>query len=462
MGGMEIEENNIFDRSPICSNRDSRRSGGSRKSPNVLVVSPSTLRFDATTHYWQAEFAAVVGYLRTRLPQAEINAEPAGLVGAPSRTVVQHLLGEPDFVLLWSRVWEAPDAKEIAKLVRELCPRARVFVWGDAPLFMPHYFGREPFDGAVLSGDPELVLADAIEALLAGREPGHGIALNTADDTHIIAPGRWLSPVEWPFPAPDVIPFEEYALARELRDKPTNDLSFDVSRGCPVGCAWCVDPLKGGRRDRRRPARATVAFMRASLGRYDQFQLHGPIFTQDRQWLTEFVREMRATGASVPFKAVTLVRHLADEGLVAELASVGLRAIGFGIETLTVRPGSTLTRKLPAEAEIEHVAEVLHRHGVEGKAYTQIGLAGQRREDVLYTHARMIELGFTVRATGATPFHLLRGLSVAELDALDLTLWDRKSFYDPGCGLSRREFFQLLLTPRSFRAAELLHEREAA
>jgi len=28
----------------------------------------------------------------------------------------------------------------------------------------------------VLSGDPELVLADAIEALLTGREPEHGIA----------------------------------------------------------------------------------------------------------------------------------------------------------------------------------------------------------------------------------------------------------------------------------------------
>jgi radical SAM superfamily enzyme YgiQ (UPF0313 family) len=251
-------------------------------------------------------------------------------------------------------------------------------------------------------------------------------------------------------------------MARELRGKSTNDLSFDVSRGCPVGCAWCVDPLKGGRRDRRRPARATVEFMRAALGRYDQFQLHGPIFTQDRAWLGEFVREMRATGEAVPFKAVTLVRHLADETLVAGLASVGLRAIGFGIETLTARSGGALTRKLPAEDELEHIASVLRRNGVEGKAYTQLGLVGQRREDVLYTHARMQELGFTVRPTGATPFHLLRALSVRELDALDLSGWDRKSFYDPSCGLNRREFFQLLLMPRDFPAAELLREKEAA
>ena len=65
-------------------------------------------------------------------------------------------------------------------------------------------------------------------------------------------PGRLLDPAEWPFPASDVIPFPEYHQARELRGKPTDDLSFDVARGCPVGCVWCIDPLKGGRKDRRR------------------------------------------------------------------------------------------------------------------------------------------------------------------------------------------------------------------
>jgi hypothetical protein len=34
----------------------------------ILVVSPSAARFDAITHYWQAEFAAVAAYLRRRFP----------------------------------------------------------------------------------------------------------------------------------------------------------------------------------------------------------------------------------------------------------------------------------------------------------------------------------------------------------------------------------------------------------
>ena len=69
---------------------------------------------------------------------------------------------------------------------------------------------------------------------------------------------------------------------------------------------------------------------------------------------------------------------------------------------------------------------------------------------MLYTHRVLRDLGFTVRPTGATPFHLLRSKTVAELDQLDLTLWDRKSYFDPACGLSRREFFHLITSPATF------------
>ncbi|MBL8793292.1 MAG: hypothetical protein JNM56_05260 [Planctomycetia bacterium] len=417
----------------------------------IVVVSPSVQRFDVTTHYWQAEFAACVAYLRARFPDAEVIAEPAGLIGAPQRTVVRHLLAKPDFLVLWSRVWEAQAAREVAQESREISPTTRILVWGDGPLFIPQYFARQPFDAAVISGDAELVLADAIESYSAAALPEHGLILNVAPDQwKQTAPGRLLDPTAWPFPAPDVIPFTDYHLARELRGKPTDDLSFDVARGCPVGCAWCIDPLKGGRKDRRRPVMTTVEFMAANLGPYRQFQCHGPIFTADRQWIREFVGELRCRQLVVPFKGVTLVNHLADDALVGELASVGMRAMGFGIETLTADKGRiNLTPKVQ-ERLLEQVAGNLQRHGVEGKAYTQIGLAGQRREDVLYTHRMLRDCGFTVRPTGATPFHLLRSMSVAELDQLDLSRWDRKSYFDPACGLTRREFFQLITSPGTF------------
>jgi radical SAM superfamily enzyme YgiQ (UPF0313 family) len=424
----------------------------------ILVVSPSAARFDATTHYWQAEFAATAAYLRRRFTCDELIAIPAGLVCAPTKVVVRHLLGGADIVVLWVRVWEAPAALDLAALVRQICPDATIAVWGDGPLFMPQYFARHPFDAAVVSGDPELVLADAIESWAVGRTPEHGLILRQTD-WQPGAPGRWLDPAEWPFPAEDTIRFGDYQLARELRGKPTDDLSFDVSRGCHVGCTWCVDPLKGGPRDRRRPVRHTIDYMLGNLGPYTQYQCHGPVFTQDRRWLAEFVTELRREARIVPFKAVTLVNHLADEELMGDLASVGMRAIGFGIETLTAPGRLTLTPKVN-ERKLERVALNLHRHGVEGKAYTQVGLGGQRREDVLYTHRVLLDLGFTIRPTGATPFDRLRRLTVEQLDQLDLARWDRKSYFEPSCGLSRREFYHLITDPMTFRPEPATADKE--
>jgi hypothetical protein len=181
----------------------------------IVVVSPSVQRFDATIHYWQAEFAACVKYLRTRFPFAEVIAEPAGLIGAPSRTIIRHLLLRPDFLIIWARVWESPAAKNIGQLIRAISAATRVLVWGDGPLFMPQYFARDPFDGAVISGDPELVLADAIERFHAGGVPEHGLFLKVEPDHWArTQPGHLLEPTDWPFPASDVIPFTDYHLAR--------------------------------------------------------------------------------------------------------------------------------------------------------------------------------------------------------------------------------------------------------
>src|SRR5205814_2214365 len=150
-------------------------------------------------HYWLAEFAASVNFLHTRFPRASIVAEPAGLIGAPGRVMVRHLLLQPDFLVIWARVWEAPAALHLARLTREISPRTRILVWGDGPLFMPQYFGREPFDAAVLSGDAELVVADAISRFAAGQLPEHGMLVKAGSDEWILTPaGRLLNPIEWP------------------------------------------------------------------------------------------------------------------------------------------------------------------------------------------------------------------------------------------------------------------------
>lgn len=411
----------------------------------IVLLTPSVVLFDRTLHYFQAEFAATACWLRSRLPEAEVVVEASCLGTAPERLLLRHLVHEPDFVLLWARVWEAPAARRIAELARQICPGVTILAWGDAPQLLPQYFRRAPFDGYVHSGDPERVLADALSALARGGRPGHGLSFRDGERWLDTPKGRLLEPEHWPLPdLSDLNPHAWLAVRKE-----TADLSFTVSRGCPLQCAaWCPTPRREGVTDRRRPVDATLEFMARGPAPYELFQCHSPLFGRNRTWRTEFLVRKRRRCPDVPFKAVDMAApYAADEGLVAALAEVGLRSLGFGVESLS--PGRRLAPKVD-EPMLERLARHLEKHGVRGKAYMQVGLPGQTRGDVLYTHRFLRDLGLQVRPTGSTPFHTLRTRTVAELDALDLSRWDRKSYYDPRCGLSPGEFYRLITDPARF------------
>lgn len=417
----------------------------------ILHVSPGSAVFDKTLHYFQAVFSSTSAYLKQRFPQAEVITEAAGLTGAPERVIVRHLVKKPDYLILWARVWEAPAARQLALLTREISPQTRIIAWGESMVFIPHYFQREPFDVLVTSGDAELVLADAIARMEQGCDPLHGCSFRWGQQWFDTRLGLTLEGAEWPFPDLEAIDPVGYHTARIHREKVTDDLSFTISRGCPINCAaWCPTPRKEGLKDRRRPVEQTLDFMAQGPDPYQLFQLHSPLLVQDREWIKSFISQKARRCPDVPFKSVDLLNPYADEQLVADLASVGMKGIGFGIETLCRDPKRRLTPKVD-ERFLEQVARNFARYGIEGKAYTQLGLPGQRREDVLYTHRLLLDLGFVPRPTGATPFFKLRSKTVEELDQMDLTRWDRKSYYDPRSGLTHGEFLQLITAPRTFQ-----------
>ncbi len=93
---------------------------------------------------------------------------------------------------------------------------------------------------------------------------------------------------------------------------------------------------------------------------------------------------------------------------------------------------------------LENVAKNLARHGLSSKAYVQLGLPGQDRQDILFTLKVLLDLGLSPRATGSTPFWKLARMSVEELDRIDLSQWDRKSYFHPRMGLSYREFLAIV------------------
>jgi radical SAM superfamily enzyme YgiQ (UPF0313 family) len=414
----------------------------------LLFCYVNSPRFDRTEHYVQCEYAAAYAYLVEHLADTEVVLLEYGLLGGPDRALIRALHPRPDVVIFWSAVHEAPSTRRAAAMVRAIAPSAKIVVWGDGPLWMPRYFARDPFDAAVVSGDPEGVLADLVVSYRDNRAPEHGVIFRHETGWRLAATGKLVSPERWPFPDPTLIAPAVYDAARQYRGKPGRDLSVTVARGCAVRCSGCVDPLKSGIRDRRLPIERLLAFLRSHSAAGVTFQLHGPTFGMDQEWCMQLARELTTQRLFIPFKFVTLTKHVTDEPFVAALAAAGMSGCGVGVETLST-DGRRLERKT-RERDVVEAAKVAKQCGVNLTAYVQVGLPGQSREDVIYTLERLRDLGYRLRPTGHTPFQRLAAMTVAQLDELDLYTWDRKSYWEPSCGLSHGELLTLVADPDNF------------
>lgn len=414
----------------------------------IVWASPPNLVYDQTPHYFQALFSAGAVYLRKRFPDAEVVCEAAGFHGGVERVILRHFACHrpAEYLVLWSRPWEAQACRRMAEDVRRLHPEVKVLVWGEACSYFPHYFERQPFDCFSPNGDPELVMADAIESYERGETPDHGVVFHHRGKWHYTEKGRVLEPQEWTFPDLEAIDSNVYQYWRKQRGQKMDDLSFAVSRGCPINCArWCPTPRKEGTKDRRRSALDTVNYMRRLPEPYKMFQMHSPLFCMDREWVEEFIAYKAQICPDTPFKVVDLMNPYADPDLVARLAAVGLKNVGFGVETLSAKGRHMIPKMEPSL--LEKVAANLAAHGVSSKAYVQMGLPGQTREDILFTLETLMGLGLKPRPTGSTPFWKLAKMTVEELDQTDLSKWNRKSYFDPRIGLTYREFMAIVHDP---------------
>lgn len=414
----------------------------------IVWASPPNLVYDQTPHYFQALFSAGGSYLRTRFPDDEVLIEAAGFHGGVERVILRHFAchDPAKYLVIWSRPWEAHSCRRLADSVREISPQTKILIWGEACSYFPHYFEREPFDLYAINGDPELVVADAIEAYEKGSWPSHGASYRKGDRWHHTEKGHILEPEFWGFPDLDSIDGDVYSYWRKQRGQKADDLSFAVSRGCPINCArWCPTPRKEGIVDRRRSVHDTVRYMKTLPKPYSMFQMHSPLFAMDRDWVDDFIRVKAELAPETPFKVVDLMNPYADEELVRRLSEVGLKNVGFGVETLSAKGRHMIPKMEPSL--LEKVAKNLSKFNVTSKAYVQMGLPGQTRDDILYTLKVLLDLGLKPRVTGSTPFWKLAKMTVEELDATDLTRWDRKTYFDPRVGLTYREFLAIINDP---------------
>lgn len=244
---------------------------------------------------------------------------------------------------------------------------------------MPHLF--EHAADFIVNGEPE----SALTRLFAGE------ALNGMVPSAPIADLDAL-----PFPQWDALVPPERRWRVPFAARPYGGaLPVLASRGCPEFCTYCPHRIQAGYRSR------SVASVVEELSYLQDRRgaLHvvfrDPLFTQARDRILELCDGIRSRQLAHTFECETRLDRL-DAELLATMHAAGLRAMSFGVESVSPTTLKKVGRRPIPEPHQRAILDTCRRLGIVTAAFYVLGFAEDTRESICETIQYAIDLGSTV------------------------------------------------------------------
>jgi anaerobic magnesium-protoporphyrin IX monomethyl ester cyclase len=290
-----------------------------------------------------------------------------------------------------------PNALEIVQAAKARFPKITTVLGGIHATVDPIPCAKEENFDFVVVGEAELTAVELIDAIMAGAADFSGIKglVYRDDGGKVISSGaRALLPDldEYPYPAVHMIKdLNRYAPAHATA-LPAAPIM--VSRGCPGACTYCQTKNIFGRRTRFRSPANVIGEIRMLVAKYGVREIHflDDVITANRK----FVREFCALLKQEPYKlhlevANGLRADMVNEEILTALKEVGLRNVGFGIESGNDRV-LKLVKKGITKDQVRKAIRIARGIGLETWGFFIFGLPGDTEESIRDTIDFAIEL----------------------------------------------------------------------
>lgn len=255
----------------------------------------------------------------------------------------------------------------------------RVGFVGLAAQFLPQLFEADA--DFILAGEPEAGMMR-----LARGEVLRGIVSSPAVDDLDSLPLPWWEPLERPL-SPVRVPFA----GRPVRGA----LPVLASRSCPEFCTYCPHRIQAPYRGRSvANILDELAYLRDTRGKL-HIVFRDPLFTQDRDRVLALCDGILSRSLGHTFECETRLDRL-DAELLATMHRAGLRAMSFGVESLSDSTLKKVGRRPIPEAHQRAVLAHCRELGIVTAAFYVLGFAEDTEASILATIAYATELGSTV------------------------------------------------------------------
>jgi radical SAM superfamily enzyme YgiQ (UPF0313 family) len=167
-----------------------------------------------------------------------------------------------------------------------------------------------------------------------------------------------------------------------------------ASRGCPEFCTYCPHRILAGHRSRS--VRNIVDELEALCDQFSRPYIifRDPLFSNDRERVMALADEIRARDLDLRFECETRLDRLDDE-LLATLRAAGLRAISFGVESVSPDILKRVGRRPTPEKQQRAVIDWCRTNGVVTAAFYVLGFPHDDWHSIAATIEYAIDLGST-------------------------------------------------------------------
>src|SRR4051812_40743228 len=168
-----------------------------------------------------------------------------------------------------------------------------------------------------------------------------------------------------------------------------------ASRGCPEFCTYCPHRILAGHRSRS--VRSIADELEALCGEFARPYVifRDPLFSNDRNRVLELADEIHGRGLDLRFECETRLDRL-DVDLLEVMRGAGLRAISFGVESVSPDILKRVGRRPTPEAHQRTIVEWCRQHGVVTAGFYVLGFLQDDWSSIAATIDYAIDLGSTV------------------------------------------------------------------
>ncbi len=236
---------------------------------------------------------------------------------------------QPDIVGLTCVTMNYPLALKIIKYCKKISPATLTIMGGPHATFMADEILRQHKEvDIIVRGEGEETIKEIAQLALPDElSKIKGITFRQNGRIQINEDRPFISDLNLlPHPARTLFPISRY-LAMKV------PASVLTSRGCPVGCSFCVGYRMTGRKGRFRDPQKVVDEIEhvLNLG-FAEVCFDDDLFTRQRRHVLEVCQEIKRRGLKFSLYLFARVDTV-DEIILRELRSVGCSMICFGLES---------------------------------------------------------------------------------------------------------------------------------